>query len=128
MYHQNYDPAGNVLISTLIAAVPICVLLYFIALHPYRDQQGVRHLGIAAPYAAFYGVIAAFVVACLAFGMPLASPGSAFALGTLSGLLGILWIVLAAMFLYTMTLTPGQFQIVQESVVPIPLDRRPPSV
>jgi len=124
MYHQNYDPAGNVLLSTLIAAIPICVLLYFIALHPYRDSQGVRHLGISAPYAAFYGVIAAFVVSCLAFGMPLASAVSAFALGTLSGFLGIIWIVLAAMFLYTMTVTTGQFEIVKESIVHISFDRR----
>jgi len=40
MYHQNYDPAGNVFVSTLIAAIPICVLLYFVALHPHRDSQG----------------------------------------------------------------------------------------
>jgi lactate permease len=124
MYQQNYDPFGNALISTLIAAIPICVLLYFIALHPYRDNQGVRHLGISAPYAAFYGVIAAFVVSCLAFGMPIASAASAFALGTLSGFLGIIWIVLAAMFLYTMTVITGQFEIVKESIVHISFDRR----
>ncbi len=124
MYQQNYDPFGNALISTLIAAIPICVLLYFIALHPYRDNQGVRHLGISAPYAALYGVIAAFVVSCLAFGMPIASAVSAFALGTLSGFLGIIWIVLAAMFLYTMTVITGQFEIVKESIVHISFDRR----
>ena len=58
MYQQNYNPMGNVVLSTLVAAIPILTLLYFIALHPHRDQQGVRHLGISAPYAAFYGVIA----------------------------------------------------------------------
>jgi len=71
MYYQNYNPMGNVIISTIVAAIPIAVLLYFIALHPHRDKQGVKHLGIAAPYAAFYGVLAAFLVSCLAFGMPL---------------------------------------------------------
>jgi lactate permease len=99
-------------------------LLYFIALHPHRDQNGVRHLGIAAPWAAFYGVIAAFVVACIAFGMPWPSAVSAFGLGTLSGFLGIIWIVLAAMFLYTMTLVSGQFEIVKESIIHISFDRR----
>jgi lactate permease len=87
MYFQNYDPLGHVLLSTLVAAIPIGVLLYFIAVHPHRDARGVKHLGIAAPYAAFYGVIAAFLVSCLAFKMPLASAVSAFALGTLSGFL-----------------------------------------
>ena len=70
MYHQTYNPTGSVALSTLIAAIPIFTLLYFIALHPHRDQNGVRHLGISAPYAAFFGVVAAFLVSCIAFGMP----------------------------------------------------------
>ncbi len=124
MYHQNYNPTGNVVLSTIVAAIPILVLLYFIALHPHRDRRGTRHLGVAAPYAAFYGVIAAFLVSCLIFGMPLTSAVSAFALGSLSGFLGIIWIVLAAMFLYTMTVITGQFEIVKESIIHISFDRR----
>jgi lactate permease len=124
MYLQNYNPLGNVFFSTLVAAVPIMVLLYFIALHPHRDKLGNKHLGIAAPYAAFYGVLAAFLVSCLAFQMPLPSAISAFALGTLSGFLGIIWIVLGAMFLYTMTLISGKFEIVKDSITHISFDRR----
>ncbi|HXE47348.1 MAG TPA: L-lactate permease, partial [Ramlibacter sp.] len=124
MYQQTYNPLGNVFLSTLVAAIPILTLLYFIALHRYRDEQGNVHLGISAPYAAFFGVIAAFIVACLAFGMPVASAVSAFALGTLSGFLGIIWIVLAAMFLYTMSVVSGKFEIVKESIVHISFDRR----
>jgi len=124
MYFQNYNPLGNQLLSTLVAAVPILVLLYFIALHPHRDKQGVRHLGIAAPNAAFFGVLAAFLVSCVVFRMPLTSAISAFALGSLSGFLGIIWIVLAAMFLYTMTVITGKFEIVKDSIVHISFDRR----
>src|SRR5215471_7821197 len=124
MFFQNYNPFGNAFLSTAVAAIPICVLLYFIALHPHRDARGIRHLGIAAPYAALYGVIAAFLVSCLAFGMPVASAVSAFALGTLSGFLGIIWIVLGAMFLYTITVVTGKFEIVKESIIHISFDRR----
>ena len=124
MYQQNYNPTGNVFLSTVLAAVPIAVLLYFIALHPHRDRDGVKHLGISAPYAAFFGVIAAFLISCLVFGMPVVSAVSAFGLGTLSGFLGIIWIVVAAMFLYTMTVTTGKFEIVKESIVHISFDRR----
>jgi lactate permease len=124
MYLQNYNPMGNVFLSIVVAAIPIITLLYFIALHPYRDKQGVKHLGIAAPYAAFYGVLAAFIVSCLAFGMPLPAATSAFGLGVLSGFLGIIWIVLGAMFLYTMTVITGQFEIVKESIIHISFDRR----
>ena len=124
MYHQNYDPFGNAVLSTMVAALPIVVLLYFIALYPHRDRDGVRRLGISAPYAAFYGVITAFLVSCVAFKMPVASAISAFVLGSLSGFLGIIWIVLAAMFLYTMTVVTGKFEIVKESIVHISFDRR----
>jgi lactate permease len=124
MYQQTYDPLGNVFLSTLVAAIPILTLLYFIALHRYRDTEGNTHLGISAPYAAFFGVIAAFVVACIVFRMPVAAAVSAFALGTLSGFLGIIWIVLSAMFLYTMSVVAGKFEVVKESIVHISFDRR----
>ena len=124
MYQQNYNPFGNAFLSTVVAAIPILVLLYFIALHPHRDKQGAKHLGISAPYAAFFGVIAAFLVSCLAFRMPVVSAVSAFAFGTLSGFLGIIWIVVAAMFLYTMTVITGKFEIVKESIIHISFDRR----
>ncbi|MGZ5583794.1 MAG: L-lactate permease [Usitatibacter sp.] len=124
MYQQSYDPLGNVFLSTAAAAVPILVLLYFIALHRHRDTQGNLHLGISAPYAAFFGVIAAFVISCLVFKMPVGAAVSAFALGSLSGFLGIIWIVLAAMFLYTMSVVSGKFEIVKESIVHISFDRR----
>jgi lactate permease len=124
MYQQTYNPLGNAFLSTIAAAIPILTLLYFIALHRHRDAQGNVHLGIPAPYAAFFGVIAAFVVSCLVFRMPVVSAVSAFALGTLSGFLGIIWIVLAAMFLYTMSVVTGKFEIVKESIVHISFDRR----
>ena len=124
MYHQNYNPLGNVLLSTLVAALPILTLLYFIALHPHRDAEGQRHLGIPAPQAAFLGVLMAFLVSCIPFGMPVKSAISAFAYGSLSGFLGIIWIVLGAMFLYTMTVITGKFEIVKESIIHISFDRR----
>src|SRR5690349_2464057 len=124
MYQQTYNPLGNAFLSTIVAAIPILTLLYFIALHRHRDAQGNVHMGISAPYAAFFGVIAAFVISCLVFRMPVTSAVSAFALGSLSGFLGIIWIVLAAMFLYTMSVVTGKFEIVKESIVHISFDRR----
>jgi len=124
MYQQTYDPLGNVFLSTLVAAIPILTLLYFIALHRHRDSDGTVRLGIPAPWAALFGVIAAFVIVCLVFRMPVPAAVSAFALGSLSGFLGIIWIVLAAMFLYTMSVASGKFEIVKESIVHISFDRR----
>jgi len=124
MFQQNYNPLGNPFLSTIMAAIPILVLLYFIALHPHRDKKGVKHLGISAPYAAFYGVLAAFAVTCLCFGMPFKSAFAAFSFGCLSGFLAIIWIIVGAIFLYNMTLISGKFEIVKESIIHISFDRR----
>ncbi|HEV7663465.1 MAG TPA: L-lactate permease [Chloroflexota bacterium] len=124
MYSQNYNPLGLGLLSTLAAAVPIATLLYFIALHPRRDDRGQRHLGISAPWAAFAGVVAAFVIALLVMQMPPVAAVSAFVAGALNGAVGIIWIIVGAMLLYTMTLVTGKFEIVKESITHISFDRR----
>ncbi len=124
VWHQVYNPFNNAVLSTIVAAIPICTLLYFIALHPHKDKQGARHLGINAPYAAFYGVVAAFLVTTLGFGMPLKSAFSAFGFGVLSGFLAIIWIIIGAIYLYNMTLISGKFEIVKESIIHISFDRR----
>jgi lactate permease len=104
--------------------VPILVLLYFIALHPHRDETGRLHLGISAPLAASAGVVAAFVITLLVMRMPVQAAISSFVAGVLNAFLGIIWIIVGAMFLYTMTLITGKFEIVKESITHISYDRR----
>jgi lactate permease len=124
VYAQNYDPLGIGLLSTIAAAIPILTLLYFIALHPHRDASGNRHLGISAPRAAFAGVVAAFVIALIVMRMPPLAAVTAFLAGALNGAIGIVWIIVGAMLLYTMTLVSGKFEIVKESITHISFDRR----
>ena len=38
-FFQTYDPLGNVWLSTLVAGLPIFVLLYFLAIHPHRQRR-----------------------------------------------------------------------------------------
>src|ERR1700730_14402950 len=83
VYQQNYDPAGNPVLSIVAAAIPIVTLLYFIALHPHRDQNGRRQIGISAPRAALCGVIAAFVIALFVMHMPVGAAASSFVAGAL---------------------------------------------
>jgi lactate permease len=124
VYAQNYNPLGIGLLSTIAAAIPILTLLYFIALHPHRDASGNRHLGISAPRAAFAGVVAAFVIALIVMRMPPLAAVTAFLAGALNGAVGIVWIIVGAMLLYTMTLVSGKFEIVKESITHISFDRR----
>ncbi|MBV9354383.1 MAG: L-lactate permease [Chloroflexi bacterium] len=124
MYQQNYDPLHNLVFSTIVAAIPILTLLYFIALHPHRDAEGKLRYGISAPKAAGCGVLAAFLVAILIMGMPPGAAVSSFVSGWLNGFIGIVWIIVGAMLLYTMTLVSGKFEIVKESITRISFDRR----
>jgi lactate permease len=54
MFQQVYDPMGNAFLSTIVAAIPVLTLPYFIALHRHRVAQGNVRLGISAPGAACY--------------------------------------------------------------------------
>jgi lactate permease len=124
LYLQNYDPLGIAALSTIVAALPIATLFYFIAIHPHRDAEGRRHFGISAPRAALFGVLMGFAVALLMMRMPIGAAISSFVFGALSGFMGIIWIVIGAMFLYTITLVTGQFEIVKESIIHVTFDRR----
>jgi len=123
-YFQNYDPLNNVFLSTLVAALPIIVLLYLLALHPHTKKEGHKELGIFAPYAAIIAAVVAFIVSVLVMKMPFSSAASAFVYGALSGLFPIGWIVFAAIFLYNTTLVTGKFEILKNSVASLSPDRR----
>jgi len=127
-YLQNYDPFGNAFLSTLVAALPVVTLLYFLALHPTKSNQGSLHKGIEAHKAALIAVIVSLVAAVLVFKMPFQTAGMSFVYGALYGMFPIGWIVVAAMFLYTVTLITGQFEIVKDSVAQISSDKRIQSI
>jgi lactate permease len=113
VWSQVYDPFNNMLLSTLVAAIPIVVMLGCLAF-----------LHIKAHWAAIYGLVAALVVAIFAYGMPVKMAGLAAFNGALFGLLPIGWIVLNIIFLYRLTEQSGSFGVLQESIANITEDRR----
>jgi len=123
-YLQNYNPTGSDWLSVIMAAVPILTLLYFLALHPHKGKHGQKLLGIYAPYAAGIAAIVAFIVCVFVMKMPATTAVAAFGLGVISGLFPIGWIIFGAIFLYTMTVVTGKFEIVKDSIAGITADRR----
>src|SRR6478735_3938520 len=113
IWSQNYDPLGAPWLSTLIAAVPLAVLLGGLALLRWR-----------APVAAIAGLIAALLVATLAFHMPPARALAAAGFGAAYGLLPIGWIVLNVLFMYQLTLDRGQFEVLRKSIAGVVEDSR----
>jgi lactate permease len=110
---QVYDPTGHWWLSTIIAALPIIVLLGLLAGFKVR-----AHL------CAIAGAATAVVVAIVAFKMPAVLAVSSFFYGSAFGLLKIVWIVIAAVFLYDISVATGQFEIMKQSVAAITPDRR----
>jgi lactate permease len=110
---QNYDPLGYWWLSTLLAALPILVLLGLLA-----------GLKIRPHICAILGAASAVLCAIVVFKMPAQLALTSFAYGVAFGLLKIVWIVVAAVFLYDISVVTGQFEIMKESVAAITPDRR----
>jgi lactate permease len=113
IWQQIYDPFGNMVISTLLAAVPVVVMLVCLGF-----------LHIKAHIAAGLGLLSALAIAILAYGMPAEMAGKAALLGGFTGLLPIGWIVLNIIFLQQLAEQNGSFKILQASLSGITDDRR----
>ncbi|MDO8605748.1 MAG: lactate permease LctP family transporter [Phaeospirillum sp.] len=110
---QVYDPAGNLWLSSLIAAIPI--IFFFAALAIFRMKGHV---------AGTITVLLSIAVAIMFYKMPMAAALMAGIQGFLFGLWPIAWIIIGAVFLYKVTVKTGQFEIVRSSVVAITADQR----
>ena len=112
-WSQVYNPFGNELLSTVVAALPIVVLLGSLAF-----------FHVKAHWAAILGLIVALAVSVFAFGMPVEMAGKSALYGALFGLLPIGWIVLNVIFMYQLTNSVGLFDVLQKSITGITTDRR----
>src|ERR1700683_3776960 len=110
---QVYDPFGRWWLSTIVAALPIVVLLGLLA-----------GLKIKPHWCAMAGAMTAIGVAIVFFHMPLSLAAMSFGYGGAFGILKIAWIVLAAVYLYDISVETGQFEIMKESIAGITPDRR----
>ena len=110
---QQYAPVGGVVASACLAAIPLIILFYMLAV---RKAKG--HVAAAA------GLIGALIVAVAVWNMPVSLAISSTLNGAAFGLFPIVWIVITAVWVYNMTVESGEFEIIKDSLARLTDDRR----
>ncbi|TBL78778.1 L-lactate permease [Obesumbacterium proteus] len=113
VWQQVYDPIGNIWLSSLIAALPI--LFFFFAL---------IKLKLKGYIAATVTVGIALLVALFFYQMPADRAFASVIYGFFYGLWPIAWIIIAAVFVYKISVKTGQFDIIRSSILSITPDQR----
>ncbi|MBK2000991.1 L-lactate permease [Campylobacter sp. LH-2024] len=113
MWQQIYDPMNNIWLSALIAFLPILCFLVCLVFFKLKGFQ-----------AGFLTVIVASLVALLAYKMPWNLVGASFIQGFINGMWPIAWIIIAAIFLYKLSIKSGSFEVIKKSVMSITPDHR----
>lgn len=114
MWQQDYTPlAGSLGASSLVAALPIFVLLLLLGV--FRKPAWMAGLS---------GLAAALVVAVTVYGMPFHLAAGAVGYGAAFGLFPIGWIVFWAIVLYRLTIETGKFEVIKDSIGSLTDDRR----
>jgi len=113
IWSQVYDPLGSPLLSTLVAAVPLLLLLGLLAFG-----------GFSALRAAGAALVAALGLAVGVFGMPPVAAATAAAYGAAFGLFPIGWIVVNVMFLHALSVESGGLDVMKRSVARLSADHR----
>jgi lactate permease len=113
MWNQVYNPLTNEWLSTLVAALPVVVLLVLIASGKVK-----------AHIAAVVALVVAICVAIGVFTMPTGHALRASVLGLVSGFFPIGWIVLNVIFLYRLCVKKGTFELLQRTIGGVSTDRR----
>ncbi len=110
---QTYDPVGGVLLSALVASLPIVLLLFLLAFAHMR-----------AHWAALIGLLSALLVAVFVFQMPVTLALASAGYGAAFGLLPIGWIVVTAIFIYEISVYTGQFDVLRRTIAGLSDDKR----
>jgi lactate permease len=103
---QPVAPVHSLSLSAIVAALPLALLLVLMGL--------ARKSGLVS---AAWGLLGAGALAVAAWGMPLKLAVASIAFGAVYGLWPIMWIVVAALWLYNLSIETGQFELLRRWMV-----------
>jgi lactate permease len=110
---QDYQPAGGLGVSALLAALPVIVLL--VALGVVRFSA---HLSAAL------ALVTALGVALLLYRMPAALAFDSAAMGVVFGVWSVAWIAFHAVYFHNVTVATGRFDAIKRVLAGFSEDRR----
>ena len=114
MYTQDFNPVSDSLgLTAIFAALPVLTL--FVLLGGFRMK---------AQWAALISLGVAMLVALIVYGMPAGQTLLSASEGATFGLFPIMWIVVAAIWVYNMTVETGHFAVLRRSFGAISDDQR----
>src|SRR5664280_2556142 len=114
MFRQITDPiAGSLVLSALVAALPLIVL--FLMIGVFR---------VKAPKAVFAALVLSIVLAVVGWKMPLGQALSGTAEGIVFGLFPILWILVNALWVYRLTVATPWFEVLGQTIRSVSRDHR----
>ncbi|MDT2045678.1 L-lactate permease [Priestia aryabhattai] len=113
MWNQVYDPFNNIWLSALVATIPILLFIVLLTV-----------LKIKGHIAGLISAIIAGLIAIVFYGMPISKTVWTGIYGVLAGLYPVASIVLAAIFLYKLTVKTGKFDIIKKSITSMSPDKR----
>ncbi|WP_299322564.1 lactate permease LctP family transporter [uncultured Gemella sp.] len=113
IWEQQYNPMGNIWLSAGVAALPIVIFLISLVVFKLKGY-----------IAGGLSIISAAIVAAVCYKMPVDKIAGAAEQGIVSGLWPVASIVLAAIFLYKLTVKMGFFDVMKQSISSISPDKR----
>jgi len=114
VYTQDFNPVSDSLgLTSVLAVLPVLTLFVLLG-----------GLKMKAQWAALIALGIAMAVAIIVYGMPVGQTGLSAAQGATFGLFPIMWIVVAAIWVYNMTVETGYFAVLRRSFGRISEDQR----
>lgn len=112
-WSQVTNPLHNLALSLLVALVPILFIFWALIL---KKMEGYK--------AILFATLIAVLISIFIYGMPVKLSILSVASGALYGIFPICWIIIAALFLFNITVKSGQFEIIKHYMASITSDRR----
>ena len=113
-WYHNYAALDNSLgLTAFVVSIPIFFLFWALAVKRMKGHV-----------AGVLTLLLTLVIVILTYSMPLGIAVSAAALGMVTGLFPIGWIILTAVFFYNLTVEAGQFEVLKSSISALSTDRR----